>query len=67
MLNRSKCDLKPDQQFQEVASILARGAICHSRLERRIKTGHSEKSPKSSPPGLEVLRETRLSGSRFQG
>jgi len=53
--------LSPDERFREVATILAAGVL---RLRQRsaLSTENSEENvPESSPDGLEVPAETRLS------
>lgn len=57
-------EITPEQRFQHIAAILAKGVI---RFQQRIR--HSELTVRkeafeSSPTGLEVLGETRLSVSR---
>ena len=63
----SKLDLTPDQRFRQIAAILARGVRRHRQLKRRYESCEPESSAKEAAPGLEVLGETRLSVSRFQG
>ena len=60
----SDSDLTPDQRFRQIAAILARGVRRHRQLKRRYE---SSQSGISADNGLEVLGETRLSVSRFQG
>jgi hypothetical protein len=55
--------LTGEQRRQAVAAILARGVLRYHRRIRRLDSGPGENSPDSSPEGLEVLGETRLSVS----
>ena len=53
--------LSPDDRFREVAGILAAG-ILRLRQRSALSTENSkENKPESSPDGLEVPAETRLS------
>lgn len=60
-------ELTPDQRFEQVASILAKGVIRCQRLLRSIASPPDKDSPESSPGGLEVPGKTRLSVSRCIG
>ena len=55
--------LTAEQRCQAVAAILARGVLRYHRHIRPPDSGPGENSPDSSPGGLEVLAETRLSVS----
>lgn len=59
--------LTPEQRLCQIAAILARGVRRQRQLKRRYESGESETSPELASNGLEVLGETRLSVSRFQG
>ena len=59
--------LTPDQRFKQAAAILAKGVVRYQRSVRRSESRPEEKSPESSPGGLEVPGETRLSESRRIG
>ena len=63
----SDSDLTPDQRFCQIAAILARGVRRHRHLRRRYDSREPETFAENVAPGLEVLGETRLSVSRFQG
>lgn len=53
--------LSPDERFREVAGILAAGVL-QLRQRSALSTENSEENvPKSSPDGLEIPAETRLS------
>lgn len=67
MSKSSLADLTPDQRFRQVAAILAKGVARYQQRRRRSESPAQEKSSESAPTGLEVLGETRLSVSRFQG
>lgn len=56
-------ELTPEERLRQLAAILARGVRRYRSLARRYESDASDK------PGdcLEVLGETRLSVSRFQG
>jgi hypothetical protein len=60
-------DLTPDQRFQQVAAILAKGVIRHQRSQRRGESRSGENLPESPTGGLEVPTKTRLSVSRCIG
>jgi len=63
-------DITPEDRFRTVARILARGVVRLIEIERHaaIHDAESSKTPPDSLAGpLEVLDETRLSVSRFQG
>ena len=55
--------LTAEQRHQAVAAILARGVLRYHRRIMRLDSGPGEIFPDSSPGGLEVLGETRLSVS----
>ena len=57
-------ELTPDQRFKQVAAILAKGVVRYQRLVLRNESQSDEETPESSPGGLEVPGETRLSVSR---
>mgnify|MGYP000058868883 CR=1 FL=1 len=63
----SDSDLTPDQRFRQIAAILARGVRRHRQLKRRYESCEPKTSAEDVATGLEVLGETRLSVSRFQG
>ena len=56
-------DLTAEQRCHAVAAILARGVLRYHRRIRRLDSKPGENFPDSSPGGLEVLGETRLSVS----
>jgi len=57
-------DLTPDQRFKQIAAILAKGVIrCKWHL-RALASAPEQVSSESSPRGLEVSGQTRLSVSR---
>lgn len=58
-------DLSPEQRIRSLAAILAAGVRRHRKLVRRCDV--SIKTGESGGTCLEVLSETRLSVSRFQG
>ena len=55
--------LTAEQRCHAVAAILARGVLRYHRRIRRLDSKPGENFPDSSPGGLEVLGETRLSVS----
>ena len=59
--------LTPDQRFNQIAAILAKGVVRYQRSVRRSESGPDEESRESSLGGLEVPGETRLSVSRRIG
>lgn len=60
-------ELTPDERLHQIAVILARGVRRHRQLKRRHESCKPETSAEDVATGLEVLDETRLSVSRFQG
>jgi hypothetical protein len=60
-------ELTAQQRFREVASILARGVIRCQRALRSVASSPEKVSPESSPGGLEVPGNTRLSVPRRIG
>jgi hypothetical protein len=67
MVDSSFSDLTAEQRFKQVAAILARGVRrFHHRL-RRSQSRPEKDVPKSSPAGLEVPGDPRLSVSRRIG
>ncbi len=66
MPDSATSELTADQRLQQLAAILARGVRrYHQRLRR--SESRPEETPKSSPDGLEVPGDSRLSGSRRFG
>ena len=59
--------LTAEQRRRAVAAILARGVLRYHRRMRRLESGHGKNCSDSSPEGLEVLGETRLSVSQRIG
>ena len=60
-------ELTPEQRFQQIAAILAKGVLrCQHRL-REAASAPEQVSSESSPCGLEVPGKTRLSMSRCIG
>lgn len=60
-------ELTPEQRFQQIAAILAKGVL---RCQRHLRVAASfpeQVSSESSPGGLEVPGKTRLSVSRCIG
>lgn len=57
-------NLTAKQRLQAVAAILARGVLRYHRHIRRLDGCPGKISPVSSPEGLEVLGESRLSVSQ---
>ena len=67
MPNSPPTELTPEQRFKQVAAILAKGVVRYQRSVRCSESRPDEESPESSPGGLEVPGETRLSVSRRIG
>jgi hypothetical protein len=57
-------EMTPEQRRRAVAVILARGVLRYHRRISRLESGQPKNSPESSPDGLEVFGETRLSVSQ---
>jgi hypothetical protein len=57
-------DMSPEQRRRAVAVILARGVLRYHRRMHQLEVGQPKNLPDSSPAGLEVLGETRLSVSQ---
>lgn len=67
MVDASFSEMTADQRLKQVAAILARGVRrCHRRLRRSESRPEKEVS-ESSPAGLEVPGNPRLSVSRRIG
>lgn len=60
-------ELTPEQRFQQIAAILAKGVIRCQRRLRDAESSPEQVSSESSPRGLEVPGKTRLSVSRCIG
>lgn len=60
-------DLTPEQRFQQIAAILAKGVIRCQRRLRDAASSPEQVSSESLPRGLEVPGKTRLSVSRYIG
>jgi hypothetical protein len=60
-------ELTPEQRFQQIAAILAKGVIRGKRHLRATASAPEQVSSESSPRGLEVPGKTRLSVSRCVG
>ena len=60
-------ELTPDERLHQIAAILARGVRRHRQLKRRYESRELQTFAEDVALGLEVLGETRLSVSRFQG
>ena len=60
-------ELTPEERLRQLAAILARGVRRYRSLARRYESDASAKPGESPGDCLEVLGETRLSVSRFQG
>ena len=60
-------EMSPEQRRRAVAVILARGVLRYHRRISRLDSGQPKNSPDSSPGGLEVLGETRLTVSQRAG
>ena len=60
-------ELTPEERLTQLAAILARGVRRYRSLARRYESDASAKPGESPGDCLEVLGETRLSVSRFQG
>ena len=60
-------ELTIEERFEQVTAILAQGVIRHQRLVRRSKSPPENDFPESSPGGLEVSGDPRLSVSRRIG
>lgn len=60
-------ELTPEQRFQQIAAILAKGVIRCKQQLRAIAAGSTNISSEPSPRGLEVSGNTRLSVSRCIG
>ena len=54
----------PDQRFQQIAALLAKGVIRHQQRAGRRESVTGPEPLKTSPAGLEVSGKTRLSVSR---
>ena len=59
--------LSAEQRCQAVAAILARGVLRYHRRIKYMNSGHAKNPSASSPGGLEVLDETRLTVSDVPG
>ena len=59
--------LDPAERLTKLAAILARGVRRYRSLARRYESDTSDEAGESCGDCLEVLGETRLSVSRFQG
>lgn len=60
-------DLSPEQRFEQIAAILAKGAIRCKRHLSAAASAPEQVSSDFSPVGLEVSGKTRLSVSRCIG
>ena len=60
-------ELTPEERLRQLAAILARGVRRYRILARRYESDASAEPGESRGECLEVLGETRLSVSRFQG
>jgi hypothetical protein len=60
-------ELTAEQRLKRVAAILARGVRRYHRRLRRSESRPEKEVPKSSPAGLEVPGNPRLSESRRIG
>ena len=60
-------ELTPEERLTQLAAILARGVWRYRSLARRYESDASDEPGESRGDCLEVLGETRLSVSRFQG
>ena len=60
-------ELTPEERLRQLAAILARGVRRYRSLARRYQSDASDEPGASRGDCLEVLGETRLSVSRFQG
>jgi len=60
-------EFTPEQRFTRVAAILALGVRRQCQLKRRYETQIPDSTAEAEEKGLEVLGETRLSVTRFQG
>ncbi|GIW84005.1 MAG: hypothetical protein KatS3mg106_518 [Gemmataceae bacterium] len=67
MVDSSFSDLTAEQRFKQVAAILARGVRRYHRRLRRSQSRPENEVPESSPAGLEVPGNPRLSVSRRFG
>jgi hypothetical protein len=66
MVKTPTSDLTPEQRLTQVAIILARGVLRYKRSSCVISPPEKEVA-ESSPTGLEVPQNLRLSGSRRIG
>ena len=60
-------ELTPEQRFNQIAAILAKGVVRCKRHLRAAACAPEQVSSESSPGGLEVPGKTRLSVSRCIG
>ena len=60
-------ELTPEERLRQLAAILARGVRRYRSLARRYESDASDEPGETRRDCLEVLGETRLSVSRFQG
>lgn len=67
MVDASFSELTADQRLKQVAAILARGVRRYHRRLRRSESRPEKEVPESSPAGLEVPANPRLSVSRRIG
>jgi hypothetical protein len=67
MFITSISDLTPDQRFQQVAVILARGVMRYKQRVRRSESIPASENDESSQKSLELWANQRLSGSRRCG
>ena len=67
MVDASFSELTVDQRLKQVAAILARGVRRYHRRLRRSESRPEKEAPESSPAGLEVPGNPRLSVSRRIG
>jgi len=67
MAESSQPELTSEQRLQQLAAILARGVCRYCNRLRRSESHPEKEVPESSPTGLEVHGDPRLSGSRRPG
>jgi hypothetical protein len=67
MVDASFSELTADERLRQLATILARGVRRYQLRLRRSESHPEKEAPESSPAGLEVPGELRLSVSRSIG
>jgi hypothetical protein len=60
-------DLSQEERFQQIAAILSQGVLRHLQRLKRSQNSISEIPSKTSPDGLELCSETRLTVSQRSG